>query len=160
MIRQILLTLAVLIAGVAASACRTQYIPNTDVEDTDDNRRVIEFCEEYRKAVERKNVPRLLEMAHPAYYEDGGNSDSTDDIDYTGLRSYLKEQFAGTNSIRYEIRYRRVGKGRKNTIEVDFTYTASYRVPTEEGDVWRRAVADNRIELIPHGESYRILSGM
>jgi hypothetical protein len=145
---------------LAASACSQQYIPNTDVEDTEYNRDVIKFCEEYRRAVEQRKVGLLLQLAHPSYYEDGGNIDPTDDMDYAGLKKYLEEQFQQTKAIRYEIRYRRVGKGRREVILVDYTYSASYKIPTPAGDVWKRTVADNRLELVPHGESFKILAGM
>ena len=56
--------------------------------------------------------------------------------------------------------YRRVSPGRRNTIFVDYTYTASYRIPSPTGEQWRRRVADNRLEIVPSGESFKILSGM
>ena len=149
-----------LLFPVAAASCGQQFIPNTDVEDTDYNRHVIQFCEEYRRAVEERKIGHLMQLAHPAYYEDGGNIDPTDDLDYAGLKQYLEEQFRDTKAIRYEIRYRRVGKGRRDVVYVDFTYSASYKIPTAAGDLWRRTVADNRLELVPHGESFRILAGM
>jgi hypothetical protein len=152
--------LAVCLWASALSGCATHYIPNTDVEDTSFNRDVIQFCEEYRKAVERKNVGLLLQMAHPNYYEDGGNIDASDDLDYAGLRSYLEGRFEEAKSIRYEIRYRRVGKGRNETIFVDYTYSASYKVPVDTVDVWRRAVADNRLEIVRHKDKFLILAGM
>ena len=117
----------------ALSGCRQQYIPNTDVEDSDFNRRVISFCEDYRRAVEQRKVGVLLQLAHPSYYEDGGNIDSSDDIDYAGLEEYLKDRFKETKAIRYEIRYRRVGKGRKKLVYVDYTYSASYKIPSQDG---------------------------
>lgn len=150
----------VTLCALFAAGCRTNYIPNTDVEDNEYNQRVIDFCEQYRKAVERQNVPLLLKLADPGYYEDGGNVDATDDIDLAGLEEYLMNQFRETRAIRYEIRYRNVGKGRKNVVYVDYTYSASYRMPTHQGEVWRRKVADNRLELVPHGESFRVISGM
>jgi hypothetical protein len=140
--------------------CASQLIPNTDVDDTEFNRNVVQFCEEYRHAVEQRNIARLIQMAHPDYYEDGGNIDSSDDIDYAGLKSFLELKFRDTKAIRYEIRYRRVGQGRKDVIFVDFTYSASYKLGTESGDVWRRTVADNRIEMLPDGDKFKILSGM
>lgn len=151
-----------LILGLVAplGACSKHLIPNTDVEDTSFNRRVVEFCEEYRHAVERRNVGLLMKLAHPRYYEDGGNIDSSDDLDYAGLKEYLTGNFRHTKAIRYEIRYRRVGRGRNNEIYVDYTYSASYKLVTEDGDVWRRRVADNRLELVPEGESFRIIAGM
>lgn len=146
--------------GLTSVSCSQQLIPNTDVEDSDFNRKVIEFCEEYRHAVERRNVGVLLKLADKRYYEDGGNIDPTDDLDYDELKTYLIERFRRTKAIRYEIRYRRVGRGRNDEVFVDYTYSASYKMVTEDGDVWRRSVADNRLELTPEGDSFRILAGM
>jgi len=151
---------ALLVLSAASFGCSHQYIPNTEVDDSQQNRSVIDYCEGYRHAVEQRNVGRLLKMAHPSYYEDGGNVDASDDLDFAGLKTYLEGPFSQTLAIRYEIHYRNVSAGRKDTILVDYTYSASYKVPTPHGDLWRRRVADNRLELIREGESYRILSGM
>jgi hypothetical protein len=148
------------LAALPALGCTHQYIANTDVEDTDFNRKVIEYCEVYRHAVEQRSTARLLQMAHPSYYEDGGNVDASDDMDYAGLETYLNTEFSQTRAIRYEIHYRQVSEGRKDTVLVDYTYSASYKIPTPHGDVWRRRVADNRLSLIREGDSFRILSGM
>jgi hypothetical protein len=150
-----MLSLALLAAG-----CATHYIQNTDVEDNDENRRIITFCEKYRHAVEERNVPLLLEMASPRYYEDGGNVDAADDMDYAGLRVYLEGQFRDTRAIRYEIRYRRISHASNDRVEVEYTYTASYKIPGLHGEEWRHAVADNRLELVPEQASYKILAGM
>jgi hypothetical protein len=173
---------------VAASAlltgCATRYIPNTDVEDTDDNRQVISFCEKYRHAVELKDVGELLKLASNDYYEDGGNVDASDDLDYAGLRDYLAGKFNDARAIRYEIRYRRVlrqevphddrpnhgdngqtkhdGEEPLELIYVDYTYSASYRIPAAKGgDEWRRRVEDNRLEILRYpNDKYRIVAGM
>ncbi|HTQ02211.1 MAG TPA: hypothetical protein VMI54_00090 [Polyangiaceae bacterium] len=152
--------LLVLGLSLTGAACSREYLPNTDVEDTDFNRRVIEFCEDYRHAVERKNVGLLLKLADERYYEDGATIDTSDDLDLAGLREYLETKFKDVKSIRYEIRYRNVSLGRNNEIYVDYTYSASYLIPTSKGDVWRRTVADNRLALVPTGETFKILSGM
>jgi hypothetical protein len=146
--------------ALATSACSREYIPNTDVEDNDFNRNVIEFCEDYRHAVERRNVGMLVKFANEKYYEDGGTIDTSDDLDYAGLKEYLQGKFRDVKAIRYEVRYRDVTRGRDEEIFVDYTYSASYKIPTERGDVWRRRVADNRLELKPDGETFKILSGM
>ena len=152
--------LPLVLAALSALGCSHQLIANTDVVDNDFNRHVIEYCEDYRHAVEQRNTAKLLQMAHPSYYEDGGNVDATDDLDYAGLSDYLKTQFNQTRAIRYEIHYRDVSEGRKNTVLVDYTYSASYKIPTPHGDVWRRRVADNRLQLAREGDGFRILSGM
>jgi hypothetical protein len=152
-----------LVAALAPSliGCTADFIPNTHVEDSDFNRDVIAYCEDYRHAVERRNVPLLLKMADAKYYEDGGTVDTSDDLDKEGLEAYLNKEFAQTAAIRYEIYYRDVSLGRSNQIYVDYTYSASYKIPGSEGElVWRRKVADNRLELVHEGEKFRILSGM
>jgi hypothetical protein len=143
-----------------AGACSPAVIPNTDVVDTPENRDLITFCERYRRAVELKNVGMLLEMAAPSYYEDGGTLDPTDDLDLAGLADYLKTKYVEADSVRYEIRYRRVSRGRQDRFLVDFTYSASFRVRTAEGSEWRRKVSENRLEIVPNGEKYLIVAGM
>lgn len=152
----LLLSLSLLFAG-----CSQQLIPNTDVVDTLENRKVVEFCEEYRRAVEYRKVGLLLSLTHPKYYENGGNIDATDDIDRAGLKEFLATRFQDARAIRYEIRYRRVEATPINTYFVDYTFSASYKIPGPDGeDVWHRQVADNRLELIPEKDSFLILSGM
>ncbi len=105
-----------LLLGTLSLGCTQQLIPNTDVADTAENRKVIEFCEEYRRAVETRKVGFLLSLAHPKYYEDGGNIDAADDIDYEGLKEFLRDRFGGARGIRYEIRYRRVQESPRKTV--------------------------------------------
>jgi hypothetical protein len=154
------LSAAAFAALFALGGCSKAYIPNTEVEDTSDNRKVILFCEEYRHAVEDKNVGKLLALASSRYHEDGGNTRGEDDLDYDGLKQYLAGVFMKTSSIRYEIKYRRVAFGENKHVLVDYTYAASYRIPGTKGEEWRHTVADNQLELVPDGETYKILDGM
>ncbi len=158
----------VLASGVVG--CAEHYIPNTDVEDTDENRGVIEFCERYRKAVERKDAAALLKLVSPDYYEDGGNPDASDDMDYAQFKKFLTGEsadedgelpsFQDATSIRHEIRYRRVVR-EKERVFVDYTFSASFRIPTSHGDQWKRKVDDNRLELVEDKDGeYRIIGGM
>jgi hypothetical protein len=163
------------IAFVALAGCADQYIPNTDVEDTEENREVIDFCENYRRAVERKDPAALLTLVSPDYYEDGGNSDASDDMDFAQFKAFLLGDassvapasagsvvigFRDATSIRHEIRYRRVLQ-EETRVFVDYTYSASYRIPTERGEDWKRKVEDNRLELVRDGNGQlRIVAGM
>jgi hypothetical protein len=141
------------------SGCATHFIPNTDVVDNPDNRQIVIFCERYRRAVERKDLVTLMELASPNYYEDGGNVDASDDIDYAGLRDFLSKKFGEAKAIRYEIRYRRISRSEQMVL-VDYTYSGSFRLPTEAGDKWRSIVEENRLELVASGESFKIVAGM
>jgi len=157
------LVVAVVLALVALPAlgCGTTYIRNTTVEDSDANRRVLAFCEKYRRALETRNRAELLAMASTRYYEDSGTPAASDDYDYAGLRQVLEERFQHVRQVRYDIRYRDISAD-DGEIHVDFTYSASFQMETPLGDRWYRKVEDNRLVLkpLPRGEGYRILSGM
>lgn len=156
--RSLVLTLSLL--GALSAGCSKSYIPNTDVEDSSENRKVITFCEQYRHAVEDKDVGSLLKMASPRYYEDGGNTNAEDDVDFDGLKEYLTATFTKTQTIRYEIRYRKVSVAENKKVFVEYSYSASYRIPGLKGEEWKHTVADNRLELVPEGDSFKITAGM
>ena len=84
---------AAVLSALAVAGCSTAYIPHTDVAHTSENRKVVLFCENYRRAVEEKDVGQLLKLASDRYYEDGGNTNVEDDIDYAGLKEYLTSAF-------------------------------------------------------------------
>jgi len=140
--------------------CAKTYIPNTDVEDVGENRKVVLFCEQYRHAVEDKNVTQLLKMMSAAYFEDGGNTKSEDDADYDRIREFLTGDFLQTGGIRYEIRYRRITFKQTNHVYVDYTYAAAWKIPGAKTDEWHHKVADNRLDLIRDHDSYKSLGGM
>ncbi len=130
-------------------------IPGTDVPDTADNRRVIEFCEQYRKALEARDTQALLALASPSYHDDAGTPTPEDDIDYASLEKSLSELMAASDAIRYEIRYRGV-KRDGGTVLVDTTYSATYLLHGEA----RHVVRENQLALEAYRGSFRILSGM
>ena len=155
-------TLRLLLVALALSAmaCSKVYIPNTDVEDNTQNREVILFCEKYRHALEDKNVGQLLKLMSPAYFEDGGNTRNEDDADFDKIREFLTGDFLRTAGIRYEMRYRRVTYTATDHIYVDYTYAAAWKLRGVTADEWHHKVADNRIDLVRDGETYRIVGGM
>lgn len=153
--------LLVSFVALALIACSRTYIPNTDVEDTSQNRHVIEFCEQYRHAMEARDVPGLLRLMSPAYFEDGGNTRTDDDADYDKIRTFLTTDFPKTASVRYEIRYRRVTFTETDHIYVDFTFAAAWKLPGAKSvDEWHHKVADNRLDLVRDGDSFKIVAGM
>ena len=146
----------VVVLSLATVACSRTYIPNTDVEDTSVNRQVIAYCEQYRHAMEDKDVGRLLKVMSPGYFGDRGNVSA----DYDQVRDFLTGDFLKTSAIRYEIRYRRVTFTETNHVYVDYTYAAAWKLPGVKVDEWHHKVADNRLDLIRDGESFKIVGGM
>jgi hypothetical protein len=151
---------AMLPAMFCALGCSKQMIPNSDVEDTTQNRDVVLFCEKYRHALEDKNVGVLLKIMSPSYFEDGGNTKTDDDADYDKVREFLTGDFLRTSGIRYEIRYRKVIFTEKQHIYVDYTYDAAWKLPGTKQDEWRHTIAENRLDLVKDGDSFKIVAGM
>jgi hypothetical protein len=154
------LPFALFLAVLPLTACSKQMIPNTDVEDNAQNRDIVLFCERYRHAMEDKNVAEVLKLVSPAYFEDGGNTKTDDDADYDKIRDFLTGDFLHTSGIRYEIRYRKITVTETKHVYVDYTYAAAWRLPGLKQDEWHHTTADNRLDLIKDGDSFKIVAGM
>ena len=157
------LILSVLVLTVAGGlgACARDVIPNTDVEDTADNREVLEFLETYRSALVERDVPALLRLADPDYFDDNGTPSAHDDIDFDTLQSKLQLWAERLEDVRYDIRYRHVLYAESSRVMVDYTYSGRFRVVGPDGEArWARRLDNNRLVLARHDDGYRILSGM
>lgn len=141
--------------------CDKQYILNTEIEDTPFNRRVIDFCEKYRHAVERQDIAEIIKMTSKHYYEDNGTTTGDDDYDYAGLREKLTKNFARLEMVRYEISYKYITKN-NNRVTVDYIYSTSFKAKKPDGSSrWFSGVHDNRLVLeIVDNDDFKILSGM
>jgi hypothetical protein len=142
------------------AACEPTLIPNTHVEDTGQNREVVDFVEKYRLAIESRNTGALLALASRNYFDDMGTPAGQDDIDYDGLRAALERLREEVLGARYQISYRSVSFDRDNHVLVDMLYTGWFRVNSHEGPSWRRRLEPHRIVLAREDGQYRILSGM
>jgi hypothetical protein len=143
-----------------ASGCATfAVIPGTKVIDTKLNREILEVCEKYRRAMEDKDAPTLLALAHPSYYEDSGTPTGNDDYGYSGLRDVLARRLGQLRTLRYNIEYRKIDVEGHHA-KVDIRYDASYQLATEMGDRWERKQNDKRLELENDGRRWLIIAGM
>lgn len=146
---------------VAAVGCARDVIPNTDVEDSPEAREVVDFVEQYRTAVVKRDVAGMLKLASKEYYDDMGTPQGDDDVDLEGLRERLQQTFdADLLSVHYDIRYRDV-VFLPTKVLVDYTYIGRFRINAPDGARWERRLSDNRMVLAKSGDGgYAILSGM
>jgi len=152
------LALACLLAG--AAGCARDKIPNTRVDDTAENREVVEFVEKYRAAVETRDVVALTGMASKSYFDDMGTPAGEDDVDYDALVVGLGRLREEVIAARYQISYRGVTYTPTERVLVDLLYTGWFKVNTTEGPQWRRRLEPHRIVLAREGDQLRIVSGM
>ena len=139
--------------------CAHGKIPNTRVDDTNENREVLDFIEDYRLAVERRDTDSLLTMASQSYFDDMGTPGGHDDIDFQGLKAELDSFKTEVLAARYQISYRGV-QYVENRVLVDVLYTGWFRVETPDGPQWRRRFEPHRLVLAREKREYKILSGM
>ena len=154
------LTTPAIVLWLLLTGCGVQTIPNTHVEDTTENREVIDFVEEYRKAVEKRDTGALLAMASRDYFDDMGTPKGDDDIDYDGLREGLVTLREEVLAARYQISYRSLTYTENERVLVDLLYTGWFRVDTPEGPQWRRRLEPHRLVLAREQSGYKVLSGM
>ena len=141
------------------SGCSTKTIPNTEIEDNEFNREVIEFCERYRRAVENMNIGLIMSLASPRYFDNSGTLSGSDDMDRNGLEEILKTRFQAINALRYEIKYIDIYT-KEGVVCVELTYTMSFQYTIGDQTQWANRTADNRLELERVDGGFLILSGM
>lgn len=145
---------------ITAVGCGHQNIPNTHVEDTGENREIIEFVERYRKAVEDRDTATLMNMTSRFYFDDMGTPAGEDDVDYDSLKVGLERMRKEVLAARYQISYRGLTYTTNERVLVDLLYTGWFKVETPEGPQWRRRLEPHRIVLAREDGKLLIVSGM
>lgn len=156
---QFILGMFILGTVLVTTGCQKQYIPNTEILDTDFNRDVVNFCERYRHAIEDLNVGLLLSLASPRYFDNGGTPTGDDDVDKSGLEEGLNSRFSPIEDIRFEMKYRSLFE-QNSVIYVEYTYTMSFQYTIDGETKWNNHTGDNRLELEKVENGFLILSGM
>jgi ketosteroid isomerase-like protein len=149
--------LAVL-AALSAAAC-ARNIPNTEIQDTPDNRAIIAVVDSYRKAFDSRNVEAVMALVSPNYYDDAGTIDASDDIDYRMLPQVLKDTFSRINQVRLEFGITDIIVN-GDRAQADCFYDAKYRVLTPRSDIAKRDTDIQRILLQRQGTEWKIISGL
>jgi hypothetical protein len=156
------------VAALASGACAHQvsYVPGTRVPLTSMNKSVLDTCEEYRLAVERRDADALMLMAHKQYWEDSGTPSGADDYGIEGLRNVLLTRLQKASEIRYSIRYVSVHQQCSELkpgcrAAVDVLLDASFTIPNALGRPSRPDKRDqNQLVLEWDGHRWLFLSGM
>jgi ketosteroid isomerase-like protein len=152
-----LLTLA---CGVLAlSACSHATIANTPIEDTKENRDVLQVLANYKLAVEAKDIDGLMSLISPTYMDVTIPGRAKETKDYEQLKTALKDQFARTKSIRLEVHPRDV-KVEGNFAFVDYFYVVRYDPILPSGTTWRSETDDARLKLERQQGKWKIISGL
>jgi len=146
------------LAGVVACA-HTEYYPGTTILRNEENQKIIETVEQYRRRMLEHNVDGLLVLASQSYFEDSGTPRSDDDYGYEGLRHVLANKLKMVKSLRYEIEYQNIVVRGKQA-EVQVFLDGSFELAAEGGDRYRRVNDYHRFLLEQEGEQWKFVRGM
>jgi hypothetical protein len=142
-----------------AGCAHEDYFPGTTILRTDQNRRIIETIEQYRRRLIERNVEGLLVLASDKYFEDSGTPRSDDDYGYEGLKQVLTTKLQRVKSLRYDIEYRSI-KVYGARAEVEVFLDGSFELAAESGDRYRRVNDYHRFVLEEQNDKWKFLSGM
>ncbi|HEU0029966.1 MAG TPA: hypothetical protein VFQ53_04985 [Kofleriaceae bacterium] len=144
-----------------------KYVAGTKIPYSDNNKSVLEACEQYRLAVERADADALMLMAHRQYWEDSGTPSGSDDYGYEGLRNVLLTRLLKATDIRYSIRYVAIHQQCAGDLQpgcraaVDVLIDASFTLTNAYGKPSRPDKRDqNQLVLEWDGRRWLFLSGM
>lgn len=152
-----------LAAALGAASCAPSMIPGTNVEDTAENRAVIDFLGKYRRAVVERSPDAVVGLTTADYFEDNGTVDQNDDYGRDALRAKLKANFDRTKEIQLEIIVQQIERpeGDSGPVRVAFRYNQRALVAFPAGDKWITVTDVNRVELRPDDAAgYLIASGL
>lgn len=156
-------TLALLpLLAMLALGCQPKRIPGISIalKDTPDHRAIVDLVEQYRRAVESKDIDALLALADERFYEDSGTPETEDDYNYQGLREHFEQHFEHLGEVQLNIILKDVEVS-GDQADVDYRYVARYRMDLPSGEKWRVIDEVNRLELVRQGEGpdWKVKSG-
>lgn len=157
------LLLATLLAQLGAG-CAPKLIPGTSVEDSEENRQVLEFLNKYRRALIEKNLDGVVGLCAQDYFEDNGTTEQTDDYGLAQLRDKLARTLEQTKEIQLEIIVQAIERDaavEHGPVRVVYRYNQRALVTFPAGEKWITVSDVNRVVLRDDAAGgYLITSGL
>ena len=158
MMRSTLVT-ALLVLGTTVGCASRDYYPGTTILRNEDNQKIIETVEQYRRRLMEHNVEGILILASPKYFEDSGTPRSDDDYGFEGLKQVLASRLKRVKSLRFDIEYRNIRvKGKRAEVEVFLD--GAFELAADAGDRYRRVNDYHRFLLEQENEQWKFTGGM
>ena len=156
---QLLAAAATLLMVATVGCAHTDYFVGTKILRNEENIKIIETVEQYRRRMLEHNIDGLLVLASQTYFEDSGTPRSDDDYGYEGLKQVLSSKLKLVKSLRYEIEYRNITV-RGNRADVEVFLDGSFELAAEAGDRYRRLNDYHQFTLERENEQWKFVRGM
>lgn len=158
-----LLAAVLVVVSLTAASCKPDLIPGTSVEDSAENREVIDFLGKYRNAVVGRSPDAVVGLTTSDYFEDNGTVEQGDDYGRQQLKDKLQADFERTKEIQLEIIVQQIERpeGERGPVKVAFRYSQRALVTFPSGEKWITVSDVNRLVLRPDDAAgFLIASGL
>ncbi|HOX42838.1 MAG TPA: hypothetical protein PK668_04525 [Myxococcota bacterium] len=155
------LCLALLAGPGLLAGCSPKRIPGLgiSVDDTPDNRAIVQVLKDYAEAFEAKDLERLVGLASESYFETAGTPDPVDDYNRDGLRAKMTEYFKTIDKPTVSLTLKSL-KVEEQRATVDYQYVCRYLMKLPSGERWQVTDELARMELEKVGQDWKITRGM
>jgi hypothetical protein len=153
---------ALALLWVSLAACTPKLIPGTEIQDTPDTRALLLLMEQFRSALENKDVKALVSLTAPSFHDESGTPSPDDDLDASNLSTKLTQRLGRFKDVRVDMDIRKIDVDeRENRAQVIYYYTVSFRAPTP-GAHGERDSDLKQMSLVRDGANkpWRIASGI
>ena len=149
-----------ILVSVIMAGCGERYVKGTQIKFSPEKQEIADLVEQYRLAVEQRDVDALRTMASLKYYENASTTtDPTDDYDYNGLEKVLAELKNTVKTVKYSVKIKEIdiiGEAAR----VDYEYESQYLLALGDQDRWATRTDKNRLLFTREDGEWKIRSGM
>ncbi|MBD90572.1 MAG: hypothetical protein CL940_09555 [Deltaproteobacteria bacterium] len=147
--------------ALAVSACASGTLPNTTIPETEETRAVFDRVQQYRTAMEARDVDGVISMVSPRYYENSGTTDSDrDDYGFQVLHDkVLKLLRDNVLSVQYQVLLRNI-KVDGDMAVADYEYFYKFKFVEGGNEGWAQRNDFNRLTFAREGGQWMIVGGL
>lgn len=138
-------------ALLVLAACAPKMIPNTNIEDTPDNRDILAVVQHYKDAMERKDAPAIAALASDRYL------DARDNISKETLKGELEKDLAKVRDLQLEISVRRIVVDRDQA-QADYFFSMNFLLDAADA-AWQTESDDKRMNLVRENGAWKVING-
>lgn len=153
--------LATLMGLFLLVGCGPSMIDGTEIEDNEANRAIYELLEDYRAALENRDVDSIAALLSTDYFENASTTaTSEDDYGIEALREKVLPLLDDhVKSVQFRIRVTRIEvSGTRAHADYEYWLKFLYTEGGREG--WHVKNDFNRLEFVREGEAWKIAAGL
>lgn len=147
------------LTAIVFTACKPSLLPNTEIEDTDENRAIYDVLTIYRNSMEARNADKVISIISRDFFETNGNEDPSDDYGYKELVTHIRDDLGRTLVLRLDIHLKEISVEEEQAV-VTYRYKQRAHVTFPAGDQWVSENEINQMKLKKEKNGWKITAGL